>query len=402
MQDVIILGDSYSMSLGLIRALGEKGYSIKLLKKTNSINESITPEEVSKYVVQTIRVSKQKESILNGLSQFANKKEKVLIIPGDDASALFLDENASVLSDRFFLPTMKKLPGKISGFMDKIEQKRVAKQCGLPVAEGEYYATDASGRKEAVENVSYPCFVKPLISAGISKKIIGSCNSLEELSLKMKQAEEEGCLKVLIEKQLDVVQEYVCNGVALDNKVYLPSCIVVARRGVGRRKGVTAEGTVYDSKILGDFKNRLEEYVATLGFVGLFDIELMVCKDGIYFCEMNLRNGATGYAVTLAGANLPGILADFIYKGTLPYAVNIKKQITFVSEKVEMDCFLDGNISLRQLRKDLSPEKSRFIKDAKDTKPNKVLRKMFIIYCLIKIRGSIRKIITTLTDRGKK
>ena len=391
MQDVIVLGDSYSMSLGLIRALGEKGYSTKLLRKTNRMNERITPEEVSKYVVQTIRVSKQKESILSGLSQLADDKEKVLIIPGDDASALFLDENASVLSERFYVPAMKKTPGKLSGFMDKIEQKRVAKLSGLPVAEGEYYSTDSSGRKEAVENVSYPCFIKPLISAGISKNIIGSCNSSEELSLKMKQAEEEGCLKVLIEEQLDVVQEYVCNGLALDNKVYLPSCIVVARRGLGRRKGVTAEGTVYNSEILGDFKNRLEEFVATLGLVGLFDIELMVCKDGIYFCEMNLRNGATGYAVTLAGANLPGILADYVYKGTLPHAVNLKKQITFVSEKVEMDCFLDGNISLRQLRKNLSPEKSRFIKDVKDIKPNLVLRRMFIIYCLRKIKRFILK-----------
>ena len=401
MQDVIILGDSYSMSLGLIRALGEKGYSIKLLRKTNRMKESKTPEEVSKYVVQTIRVSKQKESILNGLSQLSDEKEKVLIIPGDDASALFLDENASVLSERFFLPAMQKTPGKLSSFMDKIEQKRVARLCGLPVAEGEYYSTDSNSRKKAVENVSYPCFIKPLISAGISKNIIGSCNSPEELNSKMKQAEEEGCGEVLIEEQLDVIKEYVCNGLALDNNVYLPSCIVVARRGVGRRKGVTAEGTVYDSDILGDFKNRLEKFVSSLGLVGLFDIELMVCKDGIYFCEMNLRNGATGYAVTMAGANLPGILADFVYKGTLPHAVKLKKQITFVSEKVEMDCFLDGNISLSQFRKNLSPEKYRFIKDAKDKKPNRTLRKMFIIYCLRRIKWYILKKFATISHRGK-
>ena len=45
-------------------------------------------------------------------------------------------------------------------------------------------------------------------------------------------------------------------------------------------------------------------------YEGLFGIELIVSKGDYYFIEINLRNDATTYALTVAGVNLPAIYVN--------------------------------------------------------------------------------------------
>ena len=378
MPDVIVLGDSYSMSLGLIRALGEHGYGVRLLKKASSVRTLKTPEECSKYLVKSVRVTNKERALLKGLMYLRDDKEKLLVIPGDDASALFLDDNYKRIQKYFSIPSFRGQKGLLRNYMDKIKQKEIAVSCGILVAEGQKYNTDSNGIAIAISKVKLPCFVKPLISAGSSKELIKCCNSKDELRTAMVNAAKCGCDRVLIERFLNVKQEFVCNGVALGENVFIPACISVESRGVGRRKGVTAEGTVYSSLILGELKDKLEMFVKKIGLVGLFDIELMVCEEGIYFCEMNLRNGATGYAITMAGANLPGILADYIYKGIVPREISIKKNISFLSEKVKMDGYSDGYFSWKQFKMYLNSDKKKFINNALDQLPYKVFQYMVL------------------------
>ena len=51
--------------------------------------------------------------------------------------------------------------------------------------------------------------------------------------------------------------------------------------------------------------DQLKVFVKSLHFCGLFDIDFYE-RDGVfYFNELNLRFGASGYAVTHSGINLP-------------------------------------------------------------------------------------------------
>ena len=54
-------------------------------------------------------------------------------------------------------------------------------------------------------------------------------------------------------------------------------------------------------------KKNIENLIETTGYVGLFSVEMMHCKndDKFYFTEINLRNDGAEALVTKYGANLP-------------------------------------------------------------------------------------------------
>lgn len=54
-------------------------------------------------------------------------------------------------------------------------------------------------------------------------------------------------------------------------------------------------------------KKCIENLVSAAGYVGLFSVEMMHCKDDdkFYFTEINLRNDGAEAFVTKYGANLP-------------------------------------------------------------------------------------------------
>ena len=57
----------------------------------------------------------------------------------------------------------------------------------------------------------------------------------------------------------------------------------------------------------GPIKKSIENLVSAAGYVGLFSVEMMHCKDDdkFYFTEINLRNDGAEAFVTKYGANLP-------------------------------------------------------------------------------------------------
>ena len=53
--------------------------------------------------------------------------------------------------------------------------------------------------------------------------------------------------------------------------------------------------------------NSISNLIRTIGYVGLFSVEMMHCKtdEKFYFTEINLRNDGAESFVTKYGANLP-------------------------------------------------------------------------------------------------
>ena len=213
--------------------------------------------------------------------------------------------------------------------------------------------------------------MKPVASASIKKckRIFRKCDNPDELLAALDIARKHPCKEVLIEDYLEIEQEICAYGVAGEGQVCMPACVVTERSGKLGHEGVAAEGKIVSSDILGAEKEKLIQFVKASGLTGLFCIDLIVSHGTIYFSEMNLRAGGSGYAVTLAGVNLPGMLANMYCQDQRIEEIEIRREVSFINERVETDLFIDQFISLRELRKALASDREHFIRDNSDPAP---------------------------------
>jgi hypothetical protein len=122
------------------------------------------------------------------------------------------------------------------------------------------------------------------------------------------------------------------------------------------------------------------KFIESLDYNGLFDVDLIETTDGkIYFVELNMRYGASGYALTKGGANLPAMFADYMFNGT-PIDKNCKLNNigqTFTSEKVLIDEYREGLIERETIDKLIEEADIHFIMDEDDPKPYKHLVSLY-------------------------
>ena len=380
MRNVIIIGRNYSSTLGLARSLGEAGYGVRLLALTK------TPARIvgrSKYVNKTVCVDydyfeeNSAEEELRALEALRGDEEKMLVIPCRDITCLMLERHWDRLAEHFYFPNIRSAPGELERFTDKAVQEELAERCGLKAAGGRIYPTDEAGIRQACGEAVFPCITKPLSSSWSKgdKAFINVCHDPEELRSCMNRAREEGlCKRVLLERVLTIEHELSAYGVAANGQVWLPAVVRTIRSGLGIHMGVAAEGEVLPSDVLGDVKERVVRFVKESGLTGLFCVDLAQCGDGLYFFEINLRAGGSCYGVTMAGANLPGALADAVYHGRVDAAGEIREEVRFVSEFIDIDHFINGLISFGTLKKRLSGGQRSFIRNRDDPKPWRAAR----------------------------
>lgn len=408
MKDVIVMGSNYSLTLGVVRSLGEAGYNVRLLV-SNSATEKIAGK--SKYVTKCIncnvnsikrgqlkplrtisklisglfgkRINRNSigfKEIWLALEKLRDSNEHILVIPVSDPYCIMLDEHAEQFSKHYYIPNVYNKAGELIRLMDKMAQKKLANQFGLKTAYGNIFNTDREGIKKAINEVTFPCFVKVLVSAKIGdcKNLHTVCNKETDLQSALEKARQFGCETVLVEEYLKIDKELCVYGVAGNGYVFMPACIETLRGGLGRHKGVTVEGNIISSTHLGEVKHNLEEFVKRSGLTGLFCIDMIQSKDSLFFVEMNLRSGASVYGVTLAGINLPGSLANMVYQksGSDKEQSDVKRTVHFLSEMIELDTYVDGFISRKEYKSHMTGNSERFIKNEADSAPWKEFQKL--------------------------
>ena len=368
MNEVIVVGMNYSIALGVVRSLGAFGYGVRLLAFNQRVEEIAGS---SKYVTKCIRTALDSEHICQGLDELRGNDDKMLVIPLNDRCCRIIDEQYDNLSKHLILPNMNDRPGAISEFMNKKRQKDAAEKCGMKTASGREYGTDDHGIAFAKDKVHYPCFLKPSASANLpnSKTALAVCKNEEELIHSMIASRNKGCGSVLIEEYLDVTKELCIYGVAGNGCVYAPALIETVREGVAEHRGVAAEGIVRSANRIRDIKEKIENLVKSIGLTGLFCVDLLQCGDEIFFSEINLRGGGSEYSATLAGANLPGTLADMVYKEKTAGPEDISREVHFLNERIELDAFRNGHLSAKDYYCHCKSPAERFIQSDTDPEP---------------------------------
>ena len=375
MATVAIIGRNYTSRLGMIRAVGKLGHHVIVIKTTRVLPQKYRGAKdidgYSRYVDNYLyALEPDRNNLLKViLSLKKTTSEKVILIPVDDYAASTIDENIEILKESFLFPNIGMQQGAVNSLMDKRTQKRVAYASGLNVAGGwTIYIKD--GKYSIPDDIRYPCFHKPQISFMGDKRCMRKCSNKEELKTVMDEVASQRDCPMLIEEFFGIDKEYATLGFSDGKTVVLPAMLRMLQDGRGPHKGVTLQGEVIPSCEFEEYFRQLRELILDTGFIGLFDVDSFESGGKLYFNELNLRFGASGYSITYMGVNLPHLLINHLLGLENDYSkCQIRQKAIFVNEKVVNDDYEEGYIDKRMFADYLNSACFRFIQSESDPMP---------------------------------
>ena len=113
----------------------------------------------------------------------------------------------------------------------------------------------------------------------------------------------------------------------------------------------------------------------------------------MYFVELNMRFGGSGYAITESGVNLPGMFADYMLLDK-PIDKESKVEETgkrFVSEKVLLEEYIKSRMTMSRYKEIMEDVDIHFIKSDEDPQPFKHFKKFYLIAALMRVFYKIRE-----------
>lgn len=305
MPEVIIIGGNHHNTLAILRSLGERGISSNLIVITGDKKPFTT---YSKYVKRCV-VLQSYDGIKEAMYKIKVGSDKPVVIACSDRVSSYLDENKNDLCPFFLLPGAK-IQGRITHLMNKDTMAMLATECGICVPKSWVKET----RNAEVDEVEYPCIVKPLASIVGSKSDIFICSNKQELTdclSKIKSA------RVQIQKYIEKDFEFQLIGCSLNGgeTVIIPGASIILRQPKNTNTGFLKYVPKRDFKFE---ENLCRSFLKATQYSGLFSMEFLRGKDGKdYFMEINFRNDGNSICVTASGMNLPYIW--YLYNCGLPY-----------------------------------------------------------------------------------
>ena len=382
----VVMGRNFASVLGMVRAAGKAGCEVTVIRTVkripdtqsmkNKLKVMLRGDEIdasSRYVKRFFYAleSGRNDLVRLLLSECAQKDEKVILLPTDDFTASTVDLNTDVLKESFLFPNIAGRQGAVTEVMNKDFQKQAAIRCGLPAAKG-WCIHVQNGTYSIPDDIEFPCFTKPQISFLGDKRCMRRCNDLSELTAVVKEVASQKDCPILVEQFIEFDKEYAILGYSDGENVIMPDLIQMLQSGQGPHRGVTLSGKVSPLMQNEPYYEPLVRFIQSLHFEGLFDIDLFESGGKMYFNELNMRFGASGYAVTASGFNLPQLLIRHLSAGEMLSDVKQKPEIkpaVFVNEKVALDDYENGFITWEQYRSYLDSADIRFIQLKSDPNP---------------------------------
>lgn len=383
----IVLGRNYTSRLGMIRAAGVAGCDVAVIQTDKLEKRPKHPIDCySKYITRGYFKANEPntELIISVLlKNFKGEVSKPILLPTDDYTASIIDLNIDELKNYFLFPSINLERGKVVYYMDKAVQKEMALEAGFDVATG-WTATWKDGKYQIPAGIQFPCFIKPEISfKGASKYVMQKCNTEKQLEAALSKMPGREDYPILIEKYIGIEKEYDVPGISLPGCIYLPGIIEKGEIFLG----VTATGRMLHMADFPDIENKLTMFLEKLHFQGLIDIELFESEGRIYFNELNMRFGASGFAMTGSGVNMPEMLIHSLLSESVDTSTSIVQSNAFASEKVLLQKVGAGQMKIAEYNRIVREADLRFVKDDSDPQPYVALEKskrLVIIKRLIK------------------
>ena len=406
---VLVLGKNYSTPLGVIRSLGKAGYTVEMLYISKKVNEAPVVE-ACKYLSRLTIVNEENDAkVLETMKrEYSSREVEYLLFPTDDYSASFIDRYHEELKD-FRMPYV--IGDSVTRMMDKSVQNELAAQVGFRTPK-EWIVSLEETPVKIPEDIPYPCFIKPMVSAKGGKLGIRKCENRKELDEGLAyMREKEPHRSILIQEFLQIKREYTIGGICNDQEIYIPALIgkkVIAQYN----RGVTLCGVLTDNRKIGKCMNMIEDFLRKVRYVGMFDFEILETEDGYYFGELNLRCGGPSYGYFLGGVNLPELTAELLFRKSsgdreaaeLPGKTERSeisgknKEVvlgtTFLNNKVVWEDYANHFISKKRLKALYDRVPATLLSDAEDPQPEKEFNRIMPgVYRKKRRRITIKKMI---------
>lgn len=394
--DVIIIGANHHNTLAAIRAFGQKCCSIKVIVHGDELVRSKIGILKSKYVKRnnTFLIQNDPSVLLDVLASLSNPDKKPVLFPASDFAEMTIDKNFRALEKRFYLPGFVNAPGKVCTLMDKWNQYLFAQENGIPMAAS--FLVDTSTGAIPSE-LTYPCIIKPRVSAFGSKTDIMVCRDAEELTDAVRHYKDHGYPDALVQQFLQKKQE-ACSlgcviqrngegkafgGVLLKIREQLESATSFGRvildnsrpdaeyywellndDHTGRSVQITENEYAQLAKVNAIVLKSLENS----GYFGQFDVDYLICSDCVYLNEINYRHSGNGAAMINHFVNAPFMWADNVVNGNdyseVRRSVNIGSY--FMVERSDMMYVKRRVLSLHEWIRDIKRTESFAVYSKKD------------------------------------
>lgn len=389
---VVIIGVSYSSRLALARSISVLGCDITVVTWSSSNNASKPIDGYSKYVSRVLFCKKEEKAFICLLKkECVDPAQKVVLIPDCDFSVTMVDLHQDELSQFFLMPHINHKQGAIVEWSDKAKQKELAVKIGMKVANS-MTITISNGDYVIPQDIHYPCFPKAQISVAGGKAGMFCCEDEQDLEKSLQNIimQKTPNAKVMVEDYMDIENEYAVLGFSNGQDVSIPAVIRFIE-GSKAQKGIALQGKIMSTKGFEGIVEHFKSFIQAIGYVGLFDIDFYQSSGFLFFNELNLRFGGSGYAIVKMGVNLPAMLVK-TFLGIPIENMNqmVEGEAVFTNERICINDYQNGFISVKEYRSYIKSADILFIKDEEDRHPLKAYRYLF---CLVMIKSIIKKII---------
>lgn len=354
---VVILGSNPMTRLSLIRSIGESlDCEIIVVDMVHSISKwkwTKTVDCYSKYVSRYLQAQKYKAAPLCDLllKEFPDNGFKTYLFSVDDDSANLIDSILNRLKGRFICANINEEQGRLSELMNKKYQKDLASQFGFNVTKS--WTIEHRGGKYIVpEGIIFPCYLKGLMSYHTMKAQQGRFNSLKELEIFLERLSSRYSHPMIAEEFLEIDKNLGVIGFCNGKECFVPCITELLESGLGNHKGVSVLGLVRKERENENITAKVADFIKSLGLFGLFNVDLVLSNNKLYFIELNLRFAAYGYAVTKAGVNLPEMFINSsITNVGRKVESNTITECYYMNEKVALDDVINGYRTIKDFKR---------------------------------------------------
>ena len=347
--NIIIIGGSHHNTLSMIRSLGDTGYIITLIL-VGCRNSFVA---YSKYIDNYYYVNNSID-IISLLVTIKRSIKDILISCSDDVSQI-IDLNYNILSPYYYFFNCGK-EKSLSLFLDKKIQTELAQNLGMNIPKTIKHCSEDSFEV-------FPCLLKPLESVNGGKKII-ICKNKDDYKNALLNFKHT---PILIQEYIEKSSEIVIVGAAYNNNIVIPGYIYKIREISG---GTTYSQVKRISNIDLSLIELCKKYIRNLNYNGLFGIEFIQNKDGLYyFIEINLRNDATTYSIVKAGVNLPLLYCHMISDKRVTIESYQLKEIYSIVDFRDLSCAKNLHIPFTSWLRQYFKAECKYIFDFKDMFP---------------------------------
>ena len=351
----IVIGYKGTNSTGLIRSLGEAGYYVVFASSYTRVE--------SKYTADYLYLPDNEEERLGVLCDYLKKlPRKAALFTGDDLSTEFIERNREILSHYCYCPGAG---GNLHHICDKTYMADIAIRSGLNVPQTAMI--DLSGSTPCP--IAYPVILKPYAGYAGIKADIRICRNSVDYESSISYLKENGYEKIMAQQFLesDDTQDICLMGCSFEDGTVRIPCIIRKIRSYPLKQGSLSFGCV-ENRIAGLDIDALKAFVRATGYIGIFDIDVMVCNGTPYFIEINYRNGQNGYVSTAAGYNIP---ANW-FRGMQGKEIDEERTLSplyYMDEHSDYKHVLEKSLSLSQWLKDLKQASVFAMYHSKDLRP---------------------------------